>query len=251
MSTALTFFREGQALTTTEVIAKGVKNQHKNVLGLARKYMADLSEFGQVAFETRLNQQGSGTEYALLNEHQATLLLTYMKNTAIVRKFKKQLVKAFFEMRDQLSSQLPDFSNPVEAARAWANEVEQKQLAQQQSIEHEKQIEAMKPDVEVVERIVKSYDNMCITDAAKVLKIKPYKLRDWLYEHGWIYDRSTSKNKKKWKAYQPKLDQGLLFHRITPYYDSSTEEQRLSYQVLVTSKGLAKLADLLNQDDAA
>ena len=38
-----------------------------------------------------------------LNEQQATLLITYLKNTAPVRKFKMNLVKAFFEMREELS----------------------------------------------------------------------------------------------------------------------------------------------------
>ena len=38
-----------------------------------------------------------------LNEQQATLLITYLKNTEPVRKFKMNLVKAFFEMRDELS----------------------------------------------------------------------------------------------------------------------------------------------------
>ena len=38
-----------------------------------------------------------------LNEQQATLLITYLKNTEPVRRFKMNLVKAFFEMREELS----------------------------------------------------------------------------------------------------------------------------------------------------
>ena len=38
-----------------------------------------------------------------LNEQQATLLITYLKNTEPVRRFKMNLVKAFFEMRDELT----------------------------------------------------------------------------------------------------------------------------------------------------
>ncbi|KOR31050.1 hypothetical protein TI05_13110, partial [Achromatium sp. WMS3] len=43
-------------------------------------------------------QRGSDTEYAELNEQQSTLILTYMRNTLIVRDFKKKLVKAFWEL---------------------------------------------------------------------------------------------------------------------------------------------------------
>ena len=35
-----------------------------------------------------------------LNEQQATLLMTYLKNTEQVRAFKKELVRQFYAMRD-------------------------------------------------------------------------------------------------------------------------------------------------------
>lgn len=35
----------------------------------------------------------------MLNEEQATLLMTYMRNSEITRKFKKELVKQFYAMR--------------------------------------------------------------------------------------------------------------------------------------------------------
>ena len=38
-----------------------------------------------------------------MNEQQATLLVTFLKNTEQVANFKTNLVKAFFEMREELS----------------------------------------------------------------------------------------------------------------------------------------------------
>ena len=72
----------------------------------------DLEEFGGVAFETRkgkpLPQGGFAmpTEIAILNEQQATLLLTYMKNTSVVRQFKKALVKAFYNLLQERKQML-------------------------------------------------------------------------------------------------------------------------------------------------
>ncbi len=43
-------------------------------------------------------------EVAVLNEHQATLILTYMRNRKSIREFKKKLVKAFFLMAEKLKS---------------------------------------------------------------------------------------------------------------------------------------------------
>lgn len=109
----------GELVTTSLAIADGTEVEHKNVLGLIRKYVDDLEEFGRVAFETRpfdsnsafqtpnsenvghdRDARGRRTEIAFLNEPQATLLLTYMRNSDIVRGFKKALVRAFFDLRD-------------------------------------------------------------------------------------------------------------------------------------------------------
>lgn len=98
--TNLVFVRERQALTTSEIIAQGVEIQHKNILALVRQYQEDFETFGTVAFETRgSNGKANYSVFALLNEQQATLLVTYCKNTEVVRKFKVALVKAFYEAR--------------------------------------------------------------------------------------------------------------------------------------------------------
>lgn len=95
----------GEIRTTTLAISEGAEVQHKNIIGLVRKYQEDLCEFGLVAFQTRLNKQGSSTEYATLNEPQAALVMTYLKNTPIVREFKKRLLKEFYRMREALLNQ--------------------------------------------------------------------------------------------------------------------------------------------------
>jgi phage regulator Rha-like protein len=98
----------GRPVTTSLVIADGAKAQHKNVLALVREHRADLEEFGPVAFETRqgspLPQGGFGatTEHALLNEQQATVLITFMRNTITVRALKVRLVREFYRTASEL-----------------------------------------------------------------------------------------------------------------------------------------------------
>lgn len=93
-------------VTTTLAIAAGTANSHEAVIKLARTYQQDLAEFGLVRFEIQpkpVGQRGgSDTEYAILNEHQATLLITYMRNSEIVRQFKRKLVRKFYDMRTEL-----------------------------------------------------------------------------------------------------------------------------------------------------
>ena len=94
--------------TTTLQIALGLGIQHKSVIQLVRTYKSDFAEFGLVTFEMRPRlpglHGGGDVQYAVLNEQQATLLLTYMRNSPKVREFKKALVKAFFEARSLLQT---------------------------------------------------------------------------------------------------------------------------------------------------
>lgn len=119
----LIIIQNNTTLTTSLVIAEGVSIQHKNVMELVRKYHADLAEFGRVAFETLPFETKGGTqtrEIALLNEQQATLLLTYMQNTAIVREFKKVLVKAFYNLVEDRKrmAEITKYEVQIEAGNA-------------------------------------------------------------------------------------------------------------------------------------
>lgn len=92
----------GNLTTTSLVIADGTGTQHKNVLELIRNNLSDFEEFGRVAFQTRPFVTAGGSQkrdVAILTEEHATLLMTYMRNSDIVRDFKKRLVRAFFELR--------------------------------------------------------------------------------------------------------------------------------------------------------
>lgn len=106
----LVFTRNGIAVTTSQLVAQGIDAEHRTVLQLIRKYVSDFEVFGDLIFESikgkALPQGGfaKATEIAILNEPQTTLLLTFFKNTEIVRKFKVALVQKFYELRRQLSN---------------------------------------------------------------------------------------------------------------------------------------------------
>lgn len=101
MAENLVFVQNGQAFTTSKVIAQGVEIEHESIMRTLKQYQADFETFGIFRFEIgKLNGgRGRPETVALLNEQQATLLVTYCKNTEVVRKFKVALVKAFYEAR--------------------------------------------------------------------------------------------------------------------------------------------------------
>lgn len=96
----------GKAVTTTLAIAEGCDAEHKAVIQLVRNYKSDLEEFGRVTFEMQPFETVGGTqrrEIALLNEHQATTVIMFMRNIGVVKEFKKRLVKAFYELTQQIN----------------------------------------------------------------------------------------------------------------------------------------------------
>lgn len=98
--------KDNVAFTTSRIIADGTKYQHHAVQQLIRKYESAIAEFGQVAFEMRSVKYARGTNQEkvyLLNEHQATFLMTLMRNDGVdgvVVGFKKRLVKEFIRMEN-------------------------------------------------------------------------------------------------------------------------------------------------------
>ncbi|MGI4812013.1 MAG: Rha family transcriptional regulator [Janthinobacterium lividum] len=98
---------DGEPRAASDLIAKGVKQQHASVLKLVRKHQASLERFGRIRFEIQFGSGrqtgGKPTEIAHLNEPQATLLVAMMRNTEIVIDCKVRLVDEFFRMRDALA----------------------------------------------------------------------------------------------------------------------------------------------------
>lgn len=105
ISTIVALF-DGEPLASTDALAKGVKHEHASVLKLVRKHLKRLELFGRVRFEIRPFATRGGVqqrEVALLNEHQATLLVAMMRNTEVVIDCKVRLVDEFYRMREALS----------------------------------------------------------------------------------------------------------------------------------------------------
>jgi phage regulator Rha-like protein len=115
---ALVFLgQKDEVYTTSEIIAEHAEVQHHAVQQLISNYRKDFEEFGIIAFEMRKPPAGSKggrpeTIYRL-TEEQATLLMTYLKNTERVRAFKKELVRQFYAMRKILWRQ--QFERQTEA----------------------------------------------------------------------------------------------------------------------------------------
>lgn len=108
MNIALTTYK-GEPRVDSRLLAEQLAVEHAGTIKLVRKYLADFRELGPIGFEIQKGKQlpqggfAKATEFALLNEDQCYLLLTYSRNTPRARALKINLVKAFREARDRAS----------------------------------------------------------------------------------------------------------------------------------------------------
>ena len=141
-STALSLdIVDGEPFVDSRVVAEQCQVQHESFYKLLLQHQVSVEEaFGPVRFEIGLGERlpqgglGQAPKFALLTEDQATFLITMTRNTAKVVQFKIALVKTFSDVRAQLAGrpaisqgQLPDFTNPEEAAQAWLASYEENQ----------------------------------------------------------------------------------------------------------------------------
>lgn len=128
--------------------------------------------------------------------------------------------------------QLPDFTNPAIAARAWAEQYEKSKAL-------ELKIETDKPLVEFAETIKESDDDFLIRKAAKLLGVKVKFLFCFLREQQWIFKTSS-------EPYAVKVHQGLMTVKVGDYKDKDGESKH-SITGYLTFKGLKRLHDDLKR----
>lgn len=92
-----------EPFTTSDVIAQWTGNSYRSVQRIIENQIKALETFGITRFEITLSgKRGRPKKVYRLNEPQATLLITFLKNTPIVVKFKTELVRQFYAMRTEL-----------------------------------------------------------------------------------------------------------------------------------------------------
>ena len=93
--------------------------------------------------------------------------------------------------------------------------------------------------------IAGSSGTTCISDTAKQLQMRRKTLLIWLEDNKWIFKR---KGRGNWIAYQSKINQGLLVHKLGSVFGNFPEGIG---QVRVTKKSLARLAEIMSTTLAA
>lgn len=116
---SLVMVKNDDVFTNSLIIAEGTGYEHHSITRKIRDFEEDFKIFGEIGYcnidlkssdgnncfmdTTSVNKtevKGRKTKIYLLNEPQATYLITLLENNDVVREFKLNLVKQFYDMKN-------------------------------------------------------------------------------------------------------------------------------------------------------
>lgn len=205
-----------------ELTGKRHPDVKRDIQAMSVDLNEDVSSFARIYTDSMNRQQ---TEYLLDREHTDCLLTGY---SAAMR---MAVIKRWRELEGgRVIATLPDFSNPAAAARAWAEQFELQQQANQALIE-------AAPKIAFVERYVESTGLKGFRQTAKLLKANESRFREFLLDKKIMYRMGG-----EWQAYQPHIDAGRFEVR------AGTSDSGHAYnQSKFTPKGVNWVAGLWAQ----
>ena len=142
--------------------------------------------------------------------------MDYLLTVSCLEYFIARKVRPVFEVYRKVfhkatTFQLPNFSDPAEAARAWAQQYEEKKELKYKNVQLEQERQENKPKVEFAECIMKSSDCISVGDMANILnqnnlfgkgKISFYR---WLRYNGYLIQRGIRYNHPSQKSMKNNL----------------------------------------------
>lgn len=226
MKNSISGLHKSQLTMSSREIAELVESRHDKVkqsIGrLVKRGVIDVPPLGEY-----LDSLGrKATEYKLAKRD------SYVVVAQLCPEFTARLVDRWQELEEQVNSNsfmLPDFNDPVKAARAWADEREQTIL-----LTHK--VEELEPKAEFHDKVTSSKDAISLAQAAKTLGTGRNRLCALLRQNKWL--------RRNNEPYQDKIEQGLLDVKLTNWEHPDNGLQQ-SVTALVTGKGLTKISQML------
>ncbi|MCL1485149.1 phage antirepressor KilAC domain-containing protein (plasmid) [Marinobacter sp. M3C] len=177
-------------------IAGLCEKDHKHVLTDIRKMLEEL-EIQSAGFSAQYKDSTGRTLPCFSLPRRECDILIAGYNI----RYRAAIVDRWRELESNVPA-LPDFSNPAIAARAWADEMERKQVALSL-------LEQAKPAIEFVDRYVTAETgSKGFRQVAKLLGVNEFKFRAFLEEKGIMYKLGG-----EWTPYQQHMDAGRFVVR--------------------------------------
>lgn len=213
-------------------IAELTGKAHKNVIRDIREVLGGL-KIEPSSFEgTYANAQGKSQPCFNLPKRECLILVS-----GYSVELRAKVIDRWMELEQGAARPVAiDFSDPAVLLGVVGHL--QSQLGEKDQI-----IADLGEKTKRLDRIEGAGGSICLTDAAKTLKKAPQELIRFMSSRGWIFKRVGN---TAWVGRQQFIGSGYLEHREYVYRDQQGYE-RVSTRVLVTGKGLVKLAAMLDE----
>lgn len=178
--------QDDQLVVGSRNIAENFEKEHRNVIQAIDNLTAENSAVKTMFFEsTYINERGREyPEYLMNRDGFSLLVMGFTGKQALAWKLK--YIDAFNKMESTLNNPVHSYmiSDPIERAKAWIKEQEEKaSLAEK--------VQELAPAKVFRDAVGTSEDGILVRDMAKVLKqngiqVGEKKLREWLKEKGYM-----------------------------------------------------------------
>lgn len=223
-----------QLVTDSRQVAEAFGKEHGKVLRSIDNLVSQNRLTKNMFLEQTHEYRGRTFRHYLMNRDGFSLLVMGFTGPEALE-WKIKYINAFNEMGKKLqessSPALPDFNDPVVAARAWADQYEARRKA-------EKTIEENKPKIVLAESIEVSDTDISIGALAKILKqngvdIGRNRLYSWMRENGYLIKTAKSWNQPK----QIYMDTGYFRITETVHDSGYGYTPKIHITTYVTGKG--------------
>lgn len=222
------------ATMSSRDLAELIEKQHSHIK-ISAERLADRGIIGTLATREFAHNGNLYTEY-LFNKRDSHILVA--QNCP---EFTARIVDRWQALEEFVARPDPTaiLSDPASLRKLLLDYTETVIALEGKVAEQNTVLALQAPKVEALDVLATRTDgSVCITNAAKDLQVPPRRLFSWLQEHDWIYRRAGGSG---YVAYQRHIKTGNLEHKVA-MVERLDGSAKMVEQVLVTAKGLAKLA---------
>lgn len=174
--------------------------------------------------------------------------IDYFLTVSCLEYFIARKVRPVFEVYRQVfhkatTFRLPDFSNPAEAARAWAQQYEERKELEYKNAQLEQEHHENQPKVEFANSVMQSTDCIGIGEMAQILKqnklsrMGQNRFYEWLRYNGFLLQRGSRRNLPAQKS----INLGIM--KIAESVCDSRMGVIINRKAVITPQGQAYFVD--------
>ena len=228
--------QNGKVVVSSRQVAEKFGKMHKDVLENVRSILAAENSATKLFSKSLYENRGKHYSEYLMNRDGFSLLAMGFTGTKAMQ-WKLKYIEAFNAMENAIQNKLlmPNFNNPAEAARAWADQVELRGIA-------EKKVFELTPKGEFYDTVMPSESELKMSEVAKVLAYKEMgrtKLFKFLRSKGILQANN--------EPYQQFVNRGY-FRSVESTWKDKNEEVHVNTVTVVRQKGLEYIDKLLKEN---